>query len=90
MEKFILNKWKTELKSSSKTIIDSKTKLQEYSLKVYKKLPVYKILKLQGPKHNPFYQVGVKITNTKQHIGNGRSIKVAQQNAAKNLLINIK
>ena len=89
-EKFILNLWKTELKINTKTIVDSKTKLQEYSLKNYKKLPVYKILKLQGPKHSPFYLVGVKITSFKQHTGNGKSIKIAQQNAAKNLLMSIR
>ena len=89
-EKFILNLWKTELKINTKTIVDSKTQLQEYSLKTYKKLPVYKILKLQGPKHSPFYLVGVKITSFKQHTGNGKSIKIAQQNAAKNLLMSIR
>ena len=90
VEKFILHKWKEELNKSSVTVVDSKTKLQEYSLKIYKKLPLYKVLKLQGPKHNPSYKVGVKIMNTKQYIGNGKSIKLAQQSAAKSLLADIK
>ena len=90
VEKFILHKWKEELNKSSVTVVDSKTKLQEYSLKIYKKLPLYKVLKLQGPKHNPSYKVGVKIMNSKQYIGNGKSIKLAQQSAAKSLLADIK
>ena len=89
-EKFILYLWSEHITASVVTQIDAKTKLQEYSLKTYKKLPVYKILKLQGPKHSPFYLVGVKITSFKQHTGNGKSIKIAQQNAAKNLLMSIR
>ena len=67
------------------TEIDSKTKLQGYTLKKYKRLPIYKLLKSTGPKHNPLYKVGVKIKNSKVHIGNGKSIKNAEQNAAESL-----
>ena len=35
-EKFILNMWKNFINSSDLTIVDSKTKLQEYSLKKFK------------------------------------------------------
>ncbi len=44
-EKFILKVWSVFIKDSKITKIDSKTKLQEYSLKKYKKLPVYTITK---------------------------------------------
>ena len=44
-EKFILKYWDSSLKQSDFTVIDSKTKLQEYSLKKYKKLPTYMLLK---------------------------------------------
>ena len=47
-EKFILNLWETYIVKSTDTPIDSKTKLQEYSLKKYKKLPKYTFLKPQG------------------------------------------
>ena len=39
-EKFILKLWKNEIKKTFKTEIDAKTKLQEYSLKLYKRLPL--------------------------------------------------
>ena len=84
--KFIVKNWKTFLNKSFIVTIDSKTKLQEYSLKKYKILPIYKILEQKGPKHDPIFKVSVKIKNSKLFIGNGKSIKEAQQNAA-NLLI---
>ena len=44
-EKFILRNWDKFIKKSKVTTIDPKTKLQEYSLKKYKKLPIYKSFK---------------------------------------------
>ena len=70
-------------------VIDSKTKLQEYSLKLYKKLPVYNVVDSKGPKHNPTFKISVTIKNTKKFIGIGNSKKEAEQQAAKNLLKNI-
>ena len=40
-ENFILNCWEKYINRSVITLIDSKTKLQEYSLKKFKKLPKY-------------------------------------------------
>ena len=37
-KKFILNSWKKKIDKSGITILDSKTKLQEHSLKKFKKL----------------------------------------------------
>ena len=54
---FILNSWKNELKFSDKLIMNSKTRLQEYSLKKFKKLPKYKLLENSGPRHKPIFKV---------------------------------
>jgi len=89
-EKFILKYWADFLKKSIITEIDSKTKLQEFSLKKFKILPVYKFFKQSGPEHNPVFKVEVKITNSKKYKGLGNSKKKAQQDAAKNLLIDFK
>ena len=86
---FVLKLWKNEIKKSNITILDSKTKLQEYSLKIHKKLPVYRFLNLKGPKHNPTFKISVAITGTKQFIGFGKSKKLAEQNAADNLLTSV-
>ena len=89
-EKFILNMWKNLIVSSELTIIDSKTKLQEYSLKKFKILPIYKLISSDGPKHKPKFTIAVKLKNTKSYEGSGKSKKIAQQNAAKKLLDSIK
>ena len=88
-EKFILKNWDTFIKNSKILVIDSKTRLQEYSLKQFKELPVYKVFKQSGPSHNPLFKVQVNIRNSKKHIGFGKSKKIAQQNAANKLLTDL-
>ena len=85
-EKFILTIWDECIKSSDVTLIDSKTRLQEFSLKIHKKLPIYKLLSNTGPKHKPNFKVAVKLNDTDFIEGNGSSIKKAQQDAAEQLL----
>tara|TARA_B110000014_G_scaffold209524_1_gene161060 strand:- start:188 stop:847 length:660 start_codon:yes stop_codon:yes gene_type:complete len=89
-EKFILNMWKSFINLSEITIIDSKTRLQEYSLKKFKSLPTYKLVSSLGPRHKPKFTISVKLKNTKFYDGSGDSKKKAEQNAAKKLLDNIK
>ena len=89
-EKFILNMWKNFINSSDLTIVDSKTKLQEYSLKKFKLLPIYKLVSSSGPKHKPNFKISVKLKNTKFFYGFGDSKKKAEQNAAKKLLDSLK
>ncbi len=88
-EKFILNIWKDFLLFSDSKIVDAKTKLQEFSLKKYKILPVYKVISNTGPRHKPNFKVGVKIKNTKFIFANGSSKKNAEQLAAETLLRSI-
>ena len=85
-EQFVLKFWKHSLISSSITLIDSKTQLQEYSLKKFKTLPRYTFYKKSGPQHNPLFKTDVQIPNSKKIIGTGNSKKNAQQNAAEKLL----
>ena len=85
-EKFILSHWESSLKKSYLTIVDPKTKLQEYSLKKFKKLPTYTLLKTSGPHHKPIFKVTAKTPNSKKIVATGSSKKEAQQNAAKKLL----
>ena len=81
-ENFILTFWSKNIKDSVITQIDPKTKLQEYSLKKYKKLPTYKIISNTGPRHKPLFKVAVKLPDTKFYIGQGSSKKDAEQNSA--------
>jgi ribonuclease-3 len=82
IENFILTFWKENIKNSIITQIDAKTKLQEFSLKKFKKLPIYRVISNTGPRHKPIFKVGVKLTNSKYYIGEGSSKKDAEQNAA--------
>ena len=89
-EKVILDLWKNNIIDSIITQIDAKTKLQELSLKNFKKLPIYKLISNTGPRHKPSFTVGVKLPNTKYFFGSGKSKKDAEQNAAIECLKNIK
>ena len=82
VEKVILNLWSDQIKNSIVTQIDAKTKLQEFSLKKFKKLPIYKVISNTGPKHKPLFKVGVKLQDTKFYVSQGKSKKDAEQNAA--------
>ena len=89
-EKVVLELWKNYIKESIITQIDAKTKLQEFSLKKFKKLPSYKLISNTGPRHKPMFKVGVKLPDTKYFISSGKSKKDAEQNAAIECLKNIK
>ena len=86
VEKLILKFWKVYIINSTVTLIDSKTKLQEYSLKKFKELPKYVFSKKTGPQHRPIFKTEVQIPNSKKITGFGSSKKNAQQNAASKLL----
>lgn len=82
VEKIILELWKNKISESVVTPIDAKTKLQELSLKKFKKLPIYKLISNTGPRHKPRFKIAVKLQNTKFFIAEGNSKKDAEQNAA--------
>ncbi len=90
VEKFILNLWNDFIDKSLITKIDAKTQLQEFSLKKYKTLPIYKINKQSGPQHSPVFKVEVQIKSSKKYFASGTSKKDAQQNAAQKLLTDLK
>ena len=90
VEKVVLSLWSDHIKNSIITQIDAKTKLQEFSLKKYKKLPSYKLISNTGPRHKPLFKVGVKLIDTKLYIAEGKSKKDAEQNAAILCLKNIR
>jgi ribonuclease-3 len=86
VEKFIFTFWEEYLLKSTVTLIDAKTKLQEFSLKKFKELPKYTFFKKTGPQHRPLFKTEVQIPNSKKIVGIGSSKKNAQQNAASKLL----
>ena len=83
---FIIRIWKKNINKSSVTILDSKTRLQEHSLKRFKKLPNYKLISHEGPRHSPIFKISVSISGSKQYVGRGTSKQIAEQDGASKLL----
>ena len=83
---YILKIWKKKIEASTVTILDPKTKLQEYSLKTFKKLPLYRVVSSSGPRHNPIYKIAVSIIGSKHFIGVGNSKQQAELDGAAKLL----
>ena len=81
-EKFILNLWSEHIAASVVTQIDAKTKLQEHSLKVFKILPIYKLISNTGPRHKPLFKVAVKLKDSIFVTAEGDYKKDAEQNAS--------
>jgi ribonuclease-3 len=51
-------------------------------LKIFKVLPIYKLISNTGPRHKPLFKVAVKLKNTNFFTAEGASKKDAEQNAA--------
>jgi len=89
VKKFILKIWAQHLDASFITYVDAKTQLQEYSLKKYKILPIYKLLENTGPRHKPIFKVAVRLQNSTFVNSTGNTKKEAEQSAATLLLKNL-
>ena len=85
-KKFVLKYWKEYFNVNIIDQVDSKTKLQEYSLKKFKVLPIYKLINNSGPKHKPIFKIGVRLKNTSFVYATGSSKKNAELKSAKILL----
>lgn len=72
--------------ASPDDFIDHKTKLQEYSQKIFKEKPVYRLISEKGPDHRKRFQVEVEVGGQILGKGFGKNKKEAQQNAASEAL----
>ena len=63
-----------------------KSKLQELMQRTHKKIPVYKVLKEEGPEHKRTFTVGVFFESKKLGVASGRSKKEAEELAARQAL----
>ena len=61
---------------------DPKTKLQEISQNRFQVLPLYKLLKKEGPSHSPIFTVILKALNLDAISASGKSKREAERNAA--------
>ncbi len=82
IEKKILNM----VSKSSSPLRHSKSLLQELCLKKYKELPKYSMINKSGPDHNPVFTVSVSINEDNVKLGEGSSLRIAEEIAASKLL----
>ena len=66
-----------------KNCLNGKTKLQELAQREYKKVPKYKVVLEEGPPHEKFFHIEVKLGRKSLGMGVGRNKKQAEQAAAK-------
>jgi ribonuclease III len=60
-----------------------KAELQEYTQSKAQGIPIYVVINVDGPPHEPVYSVSVAVTNNVIASGSGKSKKSAEQQAAK-------
>ncbi len=65
---------------------DFKTRLQERSQEVFKRVPKYITENEHGPDHDKYFEVSVELSENLVARGSGRNKKAAEQNAAQNAL----
>ena len=85
-KKFILKFWNEEFQLMNVNLIDSKSFLQEWTLKKYKELPKYKLLEQSGPDHDPLFNVELSFKKYTKVNEEGKSIKDAEKKAAESFI----
>ena len=83
---FIENKILNLVSKSSPPLRHSKSLLQEFCLKKYKVLPKYLMTNKSGPDHNPVFTVSVSVNEDTFMLGEGSSLRIAEEVAASKLL----
>ena len=84
---FVHAYWFSSL-DETKSYIDAKTALQEWSQNKLKTLPTYTTIGSEGPEHVPTFLVKVDVGTPKipDAIGRGKSKKMAEKDAARRML----
>ena len=83
---FVDRFWEKRLSISDALRRDSKTALQEWA-HVQHSFPIYCETARQGPDHEPEFTVTVQVGDLPECVGSGRSKRLAQQNAARAMLM---
>ncbi len=83
---FIIQSWSTYLDNSAEVPVDAKSTLQEWAQAQRKDLPVYKEVSRTGPDHEPVFTTKVIIEGIPPESGTGNSKRIAEHNAAENML----
>ena len=84
---FVKAKWGRRLASRLKLPRDAKTALQEWAQAQGRPLPSYRLAGRTGPDHDPAFEVELVVKGLDPSIGTGGSKQMAEQAAARALLI---
>ncbi len=89
--RFILAHWRPLLEGAAAAAPprDAKTSLQEWALARALPLPDYRVVRQEGPPHDPRFVVEVSVTRLPPRQGSGRSKREAEHKAAAALLADI-
>jgi len=85
-ESFIRRHWTPLMAEDVIPPQDAKTQLQEWAQGRHGVLPRYRMLSSEGPAHQPLFSVEVSVEAAAPEIGEGRSKRAAEQQAAQKLL----
>jgi ribonuclease III len=84
---FVVKFWTSRINETANARRDAKTELQEWAHRDSATSPVYKIERREGPDHEPSFSVSVSVATYPAQIGEGRSKRFAEQDAARRFLI---
>ena len=87
---FVDTHWKELIDRNIEPPKDAKTKLQEVTHAKNLPQPEYVVLSREGSEHEPIFHIAVKIGKLPPAIGSGRNKKLAQQEAAAQMLERLK
>ena len=83
---FIERHWRPKMNAEEKPPQDAKTALQEWAQAAGLALPLYTVVKSEGPPHDPVFEVEVSVSGYEPASARGRSKRAAEQAAAKRLM----
>jgi len=78
--------WEERARTSSRPRRDAKTRLQEWAHQQNGAHPVYRLIKRQGPDHEPSFQIEVNVSGFAPARGSGSSKRLAEREAAQAFL----
>lgn len=84
---FIHANWKQRMEGTVEARRDAKTELQEWAHRDCAAQPSYEIVSREGPDHDPHFAVRVSVGIYPPEIGEGRSKRLAEQDAATRFLV---
>lgn len=83
---FVERHWQPLMSAEASPPQDAKTALQEWAQAEGRNLPRYRVVRSDGPPHDPVFEVEVSVEGGTMSRGSGRSKRAAEQAAARELL----